>query len=55
MFMRPANDIAHSYITLEIRNNEIVQAKRKYNEEPSKEEYEIISKWNEKYKDFKLQ
>lgn len=55
MFMRPKNNIENSYITLEIRNNKIVQAKRKYNEEPSKEEYEIISKWNERYKDFKLQ
>ena len=55
MFMRPIDDIDHSYITLEIRNNKIVQAKRKYNEEPTKEEYEIIDKWNEKYKNFELQ
>ena len=55
MFMRPTNDINNSYITLEIRNNKIVQAKRKYNEEPSNEEYEVIDKWNEKYKGFNLQ
>ena len=54
MFMRPVNDTDSSYITLEIRNNKIVQAKRKFNEEPSKEEYEIIDKWDEKYKHFKL-
>ena len=52
MFMRPITDLKHSYITLEIRNNRIVQAKRKYNEEPSDEEYEIIKKWNKKYKNF---
>ena len=55
MFMRPVNDIDHSYITLEIWNNKIVQAKRKYNHDPSEEELEIIKKWNERYKNFKLQ
>lgn len=55
MFMRPVDDVKHSYITLEIRNNRIVQAMRKYNQYPSKEEWEVINKWNEKYKDFKLQ
>lgn len=54
MFMRPANDVEHSYITLEIRNNRVVQAKRKFNEEPSLEERKIIDKWNDKYKKFKL-
>ena len=54
MFMRPVDNIEESYITLEIRNNQIVQAKRKYNDDPSKEERKIIEKWNEKYKDFKL-
>ena len=55
MFMRPVDNIKHSYITLEIRNNRIVQAMRKYNQYPSKEEWEVINKWNEKYKNFKLQ
>lgn len=54
MFMRPVEDITHSYITLEIRRNRIVQAKRKFNQNPSREELEIIQKWNEKYKDFVL-
>lgn len=54
MFMRPINDLNHSYITLEIRNNEIVQARRKYNKSISEEEREIIKKWNEKYKGFIL-
>lgn len=50
MFMRPVSNIEDSYITLEIVNNKIVQAKRKYNQLPSPEEIEIIHKWNEKYK-----
>lgn len=54
MFMRPVDDIKNSYITLEIRGNKIVQAKRKYNKDPSKEEREVIKKWNEKYKYFRL-
>lgn len=54
MFMRPIEDTTHSYITLEIRNNKIVQAKRKYNNEPTAEERGIMKKWNEKYKDFRL-
>lgn len=54
MFMRPTNDIQHSYITLEIRDNRIVQAKRKFNNNPSKKEWDVITKWNKKYKDFEL-
>jgi len=53
--MRPVDDIKNSYITLEIRGNKIVQAKRKYNKNPSKEELEVIKKWNKKYKNFRLQ
>lgn len=55
MFMRPIEDITHSYITLEIRNNKIVQAMRKHNKSISKEERKIVEKWNERYKDFVLQ
>lgn len=54
MFMRPITDINTSYITLEIRNNKIVQAKRKYNREPSKKELGVIDKWNKKYCKFEL-
>lgn len=54
MFMRPVDDVTHSYITLEIRDNKIVQAMRKCNQPTSKEEREVIKKWNEKYKDFEL-
>ena len=54
MFMRPIEDVEHSYITLEIRTKQIVQAKRKYNQEPSEEELEIIKKWNKKYRQFEL-
>ena len=54
MFMRPVDDVEHSYITLEIRNNRIVQAKRRFNESPSEEEEQVIRKWNEKYRMFSL-
>ena len=54
MFMRPVDDLDHSYITLEIRNNHIVQAARKYNKCVSEDERRVIEKWNQKYKDFEL-
>ena len=54
MFMRPVNNLNDSYITLEIRNNKIVQAKRKFNKSPSTQENEIIKKWNKKYENYKL-
>ena len=53
MFMRHKDEPGKNYITLEIRNNEIVQAKRPCNQEPSAEEWAVINKWNEKYKDYK--
>ena len=49
MFMRPIDNLNDSYITIEIRNNRIVQAFRKFNEYPSDKEEEIIEKWNKKY------
>ena len=49
MFMRPLDNLSKSYITLEIVNNKIVQAKRKYNRNPDAKEREVIRKWNEKY------
>lgn len=55
MFMRPIDDLDHSYITLEIRSKRIVQAKRKFNNEPSEGELEIIKKWNKRYNKFELQ
>lgn len=53
MFMRRKDEPEKNYITLEIRDNEIVQAKRPCNQEPSTEEWAAIKKWNEKYKDYK--
>jgi hypothetical protein len=53
--MRPIEDLEHSYITLEICDNHIVQARRKCNLSPSKEDREVIEKWNQKYKRFVLE
>lgn len=44
-FMRYKNNIKKSFITIEVRNNKVVQAKTKYNEEVPKYIMNIIMKW----------
>lgn len=48
MFMRHKDSTDKSLITLEIRNNQIVQAKRKYNDDVSIEEQRAIDAFNKK-------
>ena len=48
MFMRYKDSPDESLVTLEIRNNQIVQAKRKYNDDVSIEEQKAINAFNEK-------
>lgn len=47
LFLRKKNDIDHSLVTIEVRNNQIVQAKRKFNNDVLSSEQEAIDKWNE--------
>ncbi len=44
-FMRYRDNINKSYITIEVRNNKIVQARTKLNGSPSKEEMRILTNW----------
>lgn len=45
--MRYKNDIKKSFITIEVRNNKVVQAKARFNEEPPTEIMDIIKKWEQ--------
>ena len=44
-FMRTKSKKDKSFVTIEVKNNKIVQAKTKYNQEPSKEIMKILRKW----------
>ena len=46
LFLRKKEDIDKSLVTLEVRNNQIVDAKQKYNMPVSEKQQEIINKWN---------
>ena len=43
------NNPKNSLVTIEIRNNKIVQAKRKYNADVTEEDQVAIDKWNKKF------
>lgn len=45
--MRYKTDIKKSFVTIEVRNNKVVQAKVRFNEEPSSEIMDIIKKWEQ--------
>lgn len=49
LFLRKKNSKDESLVTIEIRNNKIVQAKRKFNDPVTAEDQEAIDKWNEKH------
>ena len=49
MFLRKKESPNSSLVTIEVRNNQIVQARRKYNAEISEQEKEVIEKWNCKF------
>ena len=46
-FMRYKNDIKKSFVTIEVRNNKVVQVKARFNEEPTSEIMNIIKKWEQ--------
>lgn len=46
-FMRYKDNIKKSFVTIEVRNNCVVQAKVKYNEEPPIEVINIIKRWEQ--------
>jgi len=48
LFLRNKDDIERSLITLEIRNYKVVQARGKFNRDVTREEQNIINKYNER-------
>lgn len=46
-FMRYKNNINKSFVTIEVRNGKVVQAKTRFNEEPGLEIMSIIKKWEQ--------
>ena len=44
-FMRLKSEKNKSFVTIEVRNNKVVQARVKFNEKPSKEIMNILRKW----------
>ena len=49
MFLRKKSNPKDSLVTIEIRNNRIVQAKRKYNADVTEDDQVAIDKWNKKF------
>ena len=49
MFLRKKDSLDKSLVTLEIVNNKIVQAKRRFNDPVTAEDQEAIDKWNNKF------
>lgn len=46
-FMRYKNNIEKSFITIEVRDGKVVQAKTRFNEEPTIEIIDILKKWEQ--------
>ena len=49
MFLRKKSNIKDSLVTIEIRNNQIVQARRRLNDPVTEEDQVAIDKWNKKF------
>lgn len=49
LFIRKKDKPCMSYLTMEICDNEIVQVKAKYNEDPQKEDWDFIERFASKY------
>ena len=49
MFLRKKSNLNDSLVTIEIRNNHIVQARRRFNDPVTPEDQEVIDKWNKKF------
>ena len=53
LFLRLKDKPNESLVTIEVRNNKIVQALQKYNQPLTKEQQEIVDKWN-KWRESKI-
>lgn len=53
MFLRKKSSPKDSLVTIEIRNNKIVQAKRKFNDPVTEEDQKAIDAWNKKFENKK--
>ena len=49
IFLRKKDKPNESLVTIEVRNNHIVQARRRFNDPVTQEDQEVIDKWNEKF------
>ena len=49
MFLRKKDSPDKSLVTIEIRNNTIVQARRKFNDPVTDEDQKAINAWNKKF------
>lgn len=54
MFLRKKDNPDKSLVTIEIQQNQIVQARRRFNYSISEEEQEAVDKWNKKYSNLKI-
>ena len=52
LFLRKKDSLNDSLVTIEVRNNQIVQAKRKFNYPVTKEDQEAIDYWNKKFENY---
>lgn len=52
LFLRKKDALDKSLVTIEVRNNRIVQAKRRYNYPVTQEEQQAIDAWNNKFKNY---
>lgn len=49
LFLRKKNNPKESLVTIEVRNDQIVQAKRRFNDDVTEEQKEVINKFNKKF------
>ena len=49
LFLRKKNKLNESLVTIEVRNNHIVQARRRFNDPVTPEDQEVIDKWNKRF------
>ena len=49
LFLRKKNKLNESLVTIEVSNNHIVQARRRFNDPVTPEDQEVIDKWNEMF------
>ena len=49
LFLRKKNSPKESLVTIEVRNDQIVQAKRRFNDDVTEEQKEVIDKFNKKF------